>query len=122
MLTFTGTGAEGMNVAKAGAQVEAAAVVLQLTVTGAAKPATGEVVRTVWVERPAMTEPEVGLRLSVKSTPLPVSWTGKPRSAGSPEATVRVPVRAPVAVGLKLTVTPQEDPAASVEPHAMETA
>ena len=48
------------------------AVVVQVAVTGAEKPAIAVVRRVAVVALPAMTVPEVGVSTRVKSTPLPV--------------------------------------------------
>lgn len=57
----------------AGVQVESVAVVVQVTVIAPEKPPLGVNVARVEVPKPAMTLPEVGARLTLKSTPLPSS-------------------------------------------------
>jgi hypothetical protein len=56
----------------------AAAVSPQLRVRGDAKPAIGVRVAVLVTVSPAITFPDVGLRLSVKSTPLPVRVALRP--------------------------------------------
>ena len=114
------TAAEGINVTAEGVQVEAGAVVVQLNCTGAANPAIGVVVVVVVFESPATTSPEVGFATIEKSTPLPVSEfvTGAKFAA----VAVIVPVRAPLAVGVKPSVIVQLASEASVVPHVFDTA
>jgi hypothetical protein len=70
--TVKAIGDVGMNVTRDVMHVDEGAVVLHVTVMGAAKPAIGDAVAVVCAVSPAMTSPEVGLSANVKSTPLPV--------------------------------------------------
>jgi hypothetical protein len=73
MTMLDAVGVAGMKETSDAAQVEAGVVVVQESVTGEAKPATGVTVAVVSIPRPEMMLPEVEMRVMVKSTPLPVS-------------------------------------------------
>ena len=76
------------------ARVHCAAVAdptLQLIVTGNANPAIGVTVAVVVLGSPATTLSEVGLRISVKSTPLPLKVAVSPLYSRLVEFTPSVP-------------------------------
>jgi hypothetical protein len=69
----------GVNALGEGAHPDAdAPPIWQVKEIGDEKPATGVRVAVVLVESPAITVPVVGLMLSVKSTPLPISAAVNP--------------------------------------------
>ena len=72
-MTEVVTAVDGVKLVEPRVQVVPIDGVVQVRVTGAAKPARGEVRMEAEIGSPAMTLPEVGVRASVKSTPLPVS-------------------------------------------------
>ena len=76
MLTAVVIGSAGSNDVEATVQVDAAAGVAQLRVTGFAKPASGETVTLVDVGSPAITFPEPGLTPIEKSIPFPLRTVG----------------------------------------------
>ena len=83
------------------------ALVVQVAVMGAEKPAMAVVRRVAVLALPAMTVPEVGVSATEKSTPLPLR-------AAEVVPAVMVPERGPVVVGLKTMPTVQDAAAASV--------
>ncbi len=111
-----------MNEIEAGTHVDACAFVVQLSDTGAENPAIGVTTALVVILSPATTDPEPGESPSEKSTPLPVSAVESPVYAAAEELTVSVPFRAPVAVGLKVTLIVHVPSAAIVLPQVVVTA
>src|SRR6185312_4344034 len=112
-------GAAGVMVPEPAPQFAAVAPpTLQVTVSGAAKPAIGVSVPVVVTLSPATTEPEVGFSAIVKSMPLPVNVAESPLYSRLVELTPSVPFCAPVVVGRKVTVIGQLAPAAIVVPQA----
>ncbi len=74
MVTLLVVVLEGMKVMDPIPQVDPGASVVQLSLTGEAKPATGETETLVVMEWPAITCPEAGVMEMMKSMPFPVRF------------------------------------------------
>src|ERR1035437_7611452 len=119
MLITSVTVEVGVNEAVAAPQLDATAPPTEhVSVSGAATPANGVSVAVVLVPSPAITVPDGGLMMIVKSMPLPVIVTFKPLYSKLLEFTPTVPFWGPIDVGRNVTLTAQVASAASVLPQA----